>query len=809
MYISLNWLKDFVKIPAKIEAADIAKELTRHTVEVEGLIRQAEQFNRVVVGKVLEVKKHPNADRLRLAVVDIKKEKLNIVCGAPNLAEGQLVPVALVGAVLPGGLEIKESEIRGEKSSGMICAEDELGLGKGHDGIIVLKEGTKIGEAFAKYLKADDIILEVDNKSLSNRPDLLNHYGIAREISVIFDLSLKPYDKVVSRKFAFPKDKENKFEVKIEDKEACPRYMAVRIDGIEVAESPAWLKERLIAVNQKPINNIVDLTNYVMLECGQPLHAFNADKVKKISVRRAGKNETFETLDEKERNLNEDDLLITNGQEAIAIAGIMGGKDSGITVETKSIILESANFKAGIIRKTSQRLGLRTEASTRYEKALDPNLTEIALFRFLTLLAEVCPNFTIKSELTDIKQEFAVAKEITLSLNWLTNKIGQEIPKERVLVILERLGFKLTENGESSLSVIIPSWRATKDVSTKEDLAEEVLRIYGYDNIAAQLPMETLRLPEVNLERVIERKIKNILVLKYNLSEVYNYSFVGEDQLKKLEIDFSNHLKLANPLSDVQTILRQSLVPGLVANIKSNQFKADSLGFFELGSVFYNTPGLFKKEASGDSTLPYQEKRLGLVLAGNDKNVFDKLKGVVSNFIKNIIHYDIEVDFLLAEEIPGWADKKNVAGITVLGRRIGIVSLLNQSARDNINLKKFIALGEINLRELVELILTTGGTHYQEPAKYPSVIRDLAFVVNEKILYNELKNEMTKFNPLIKEVELFDIYSGNKLVGDEKSLAFHLTFQSEDRTLLTNEVDEVVASLIKYLGDKFEARLRD
>jgi len=809
MYISLNWLKDFVKIPAKIEAANIAKELTRHTVEVEGFINQAEQFNKVVVGKVLEVKKHPNADRLRLAVVDIKKEKLNIVCGAPNLAEGQLVPVALVGAVLPGGLEIKESEIRGEKSSGMICAEDELGIGKSHDGIIVLKDNAKIGEAFAKYLKVDDIILEVDNKSLSNRPDLLNHYGIAREIGVIFDLSIKPYEKLLNKKFTFLSIKENKLEVKVEDKEACPRYMAVQVDGLEVAESPAWLKERLIAVNQKPINNIVDLTNYVMFECGQPLHAFSSDKVKKIIVRRGRKNEVFETLDEKERNLNEDDLLITDGKNAIAIAGIMGGKDSGISAETKSIILESANFKAGIVRKTSQKLGLRTEASTRYEKALDPNLTEAALFRFSTLLAEICPTMKIKSALVDVKQPLVAPEALSLSLEWLAKKIGQEIPRDQIIKTLQQLGFKVVEEKDNTLTVDIPSWRATKDISTKEDLSEEILRIHGYDNIVSQLPVETLRLPEVNLERALERKIKNILALKYSLSEVYNYSFVGEEQLKKLNIDFFNHLKLANPLSDVQTILRQSVVPGLISNIKTNQFKADSLGFFELGGVFFNIPGLLKKEATGDSTIPHQEKRLGIVLAGDDKDLFEKLKGIVNNLIKNLINFEVEVNYLLAEEMPGWVDKKIVAKIKVLDRQIGLVAALNKEASDNINLKKPVVVAEINFNELIDLILSTATTHYQEAAKYPTVTRDLAFVINEKILYNELKSEMIKFNPLIKEVELFDVYVGNKLAGDEKSLAYHLTFQSEEKTLLANEVDAIVANLIKYLAERFEARLRD
>ena len=809
MYISLNWLKDFVKIPAKIDAEEISKELTNHTVEVEGFINQAEQFKNVVVGRVLEVKKHPNADRLRLAVVDVKKTKLNIVCGAPNLVEGQLVPVALIGAILPNGLEIKESEIRGEKSSGMICAEDELGIGKSHEGIIVLRDDAKIGESFAKYLKADDIVLEVDNKSLSNRPDLLSHYGIARELGVIFNLTLKPYEKLLNKKFDFLKKKENKLEVKVDDSGACPRYMAVKIDGIEIQESPAWLKERLIAVNQKPINNVVDLTNYVMLESGQPLHAFSADKVEKILVRRARKDESLETLDEKERHLTEEDLVISDGKNALAIAGIMGGHSSGINNETTSIILEAANFKAAVIRKTSQKIGLRTEASSRYEKSLDPMLAETALFRFLTLLQEICPKIKIASALIDINQAKINTEEIPFDLNWLTKKIGQEIPKDFVVNSLEKLGFKIADTSVEILLVSVPSWRATKDVSSKEDLAEEVLRIYGYDNIISQLPIETLSLPEVNQERLLERKIKNILALKHSLDEVYNYSFVGEDQLKKLNIDFFNHLKLANPLTDVQTMLRQSLVPGLVSNVKSNQAKADNLGFFEFGSVFFNSPGDLKKEADDDSTIPYQEKRLGLVLASDDENIFGKIKGIINNLFQNLINFEIEVEFTAPTELPGWVDNNTVAKVTVLNQEIGLVAALNKESLSNVNLKKPTVLAELNFSAIANLILGLSATHFQELAKYPTMIRDLAFVVNEKILYNEIKNEMIKFNPLIKEVELFDIYVGNKLETNEKSLAFHLNFQSEEKTLTTEEVDLIVRELIKHLGEKFEARLRN
>lgn len=809
MYISLNWLKDFVKIPAKINADEISKELTNHTVEVEGFVNQAEQFDKVVVGKVLEVKKHPNADRLRLALVDIKTEKLNIVCGAPNLAEGQLVPVALVGAILPGNFEIKESEIRGEKSSGMICAEDELGIGKNHEGIIVLNESAKIGEPFAKYLKADDIILEVDNKSLSNRPDLLSHYGIARELGVIFDLTLKPYEKVIDKKIKFLSDKENSLDVKVEAKDVCPRYMAIKIDGIEIKESPAWLKERLIAVNQKPINNIVDLTNFVMLESGQPLHAFSADKAEKILVRYAHKNEILTTLDEKERNLSEDDLVISDGKNALAIAGIMGGLDSGIKNETVSIILESANFKAATIRKTSQKIGLRTEASSRYEKSLDPELTEVALFRFLTLLKEICPEYVITSSLIDINQTKKEIKEISLDLNWLTKKIGQEIPRDKVIKTLKQLGFGIGDEKADVLLVTTPSWRATKDVSAKEDLVEEVLRIYGYDNIVSQLPVETLSLPDLNEERLLERRIKEILSLRHGLSEVYNYSFVGEEQLKKLNIDFFNYLRLANPLTDIQTMLRQTLVPGLVSNIKTNQAKAETLGFFEFGSVFFNAPGNLKKEANGDGTLPYQEKHLGLVVAADEGDLLVNLKGIVNNLFKNLVNFDLELEFLVPSELPNWADKSAVAKIKLFNEDLGFVALLSKEAISNVNLKKKVAIAELNYTTLFSLISGIETKTFKELTKYPTVIRDLAFVLNEKILYNEIKDEIINFNSLIKEVELFDIYSGNKLAAGEKSLAFHISLRSEEKTLTTEEVDEVINTLIRHLGEKFEAKLRD
>jgi phenylalanyl-tRNA synthetase beta chain len=594
----------------------------------------------------------------------------------------------------------------------------------------------------------------------------------------------------------------------VEDKKLCPRYTAVKIENITVAESPAWLKERLVAVNQRPVNNIVDLTNYVMLECGQPLHAFDAAKVKKIVVRPAEKDEALETLDKKERILNAGDLVIADGKNILAIAGVMGGENSEIGQGTKSLILESANFLAPAVRRTSQRLGLRTEASARFEKALDPNLTEIALKRFMVLLKEICPSMKISSALMDINSVEEKKIEIDLSLDWLTEKIGQEIPRAQVLSLLTKLGFEIKNEKESVLKIIVPSWRATKDISAREDIVEEVLRLYGYDRIESQLLIAALQLPETNPERDLERRVKNSLSLKHSLTEVYNYSFVGSDQLRKLKVEFSNYLRLVNPLSDVQTMLRQSLAPGLISNLKINQAKAEEIGFFEIGNVFFGAPGNIRKDATTEERLPYQEKHLGVILAGGG-DLFGRLKGLVNNLFQMVVRRDVLTVFSPLELTPGWVDGRVAARISLLGEEIGLVAAVSRETAEALNLKKSAVLAEINFTALADLVLSLPPFRFQEESKYPAVTRDLAFVVKQKILYNDLKKELLDFNPLIKAVEIFDVYAGDKLETGQKSLAFHLTYQAEDRTLRAVEIDKLQAELIARLAKKFSAKLRD
>jgi len=807
MYISFNWLKDFVKIPAKIKPEALGEALTAHTVEVESLIDQSQQFAKVVVGKVLEVSRHPNADRLRLALVDVKKEKLRIVCGAPNLAVGQSVPVALVGANLPNGLIIKESEIRGEKSRGMICAEDELGLGDDHEGILVLNKKAKTGQEFSQYLQTNDTILEIDNKSLSNRADLLNHYGLAREISAIFELPLKPYAKFLDNKIKFKEPGVNDLNIKIDAKESCLRYTAVKIDNITIQESPEWLKNRLVAIKQRPINNIVDLTNYVMFECGQPLHAFEAADLDSIVVRAAVSQESLETLDGKERLLAAGDILVTRGKEILGIAGVMGGKNSEVTAETKSIILESANFAAAVIRKTSQRLGLRSEASLRFEKSLDPNLTEIALKRFVSLLKKICPEAEISSPLFDYYPSPSEAVSLELDLDWLSNKIGQDIKKSFVTDSLSRLGFVCQEISGRIIKVDVPSWRSGKDIKIVEDLAEEVLRLYGYDKIESKLPILKMSLSEANPKRILERTIKQILVWGQSFSEVYNYSFVSEEQLHKIGIDSSAYLKLANPQSNLYNVLRQSLAIGLLGNIKTNQSKEDYLRFIEIGNVFFDTPGNQPKDNKGLEPLPYQEKRLGLVIAGGKDPMFE-LKGVISWLVASLFGPRVESEFASTESIPAWSGPNLAAKVKIMGEDLGLVALVNTKVAQSLGLKKATAVAEINFFKLSSLVRSTSLRFSQTP-KFPAVVRDLAFVVGPELVYNDFRKEILDFDPLIVSVELFDIYQGTGLSQGEKSLAFRISYQSPEKTLTAAEIDKLQQALLNHLVEKFSVRLRD
>ncbi|MBN2884347.1 phenylalanine--tRNA ligase subunit beta [Patescibacteria group bacterium] len=805
MYLSLNWLKDFVKIPSKMKPEELAQLLTLHTVEVESWRAQSASFDKVVVGNVLSVEPHPNADRLRLTKVDVKKEILSIVCGAPNVAAGQRVAVALVGATLPNGLVIKDTEIRGEQSSGMICAEDELGLGNDHEGIMVLAKHAKVGQSFSSHLLLNDIILEIDNKSLSNRGDLWGHYGMAREISTLLKTPLLPYLKI-DEKILIPSGKE-KIAVKIEDKNICSRYIAVKINNVKNTESPSWLKERLTAVNVRPINALVDITNYVMFESGQPLHVFEADKIQKITVRLSKDDESLETLDGKERLLPKETIVISDGSDAIAVAGIMGGANSAVNENTTSVILEAATFNAVYVRKASQRLNLRTDASMRFEKTLDPNLPEMAWQRAWQLIKEIFPEAEIAGEVVDVQNFDLEIKAIPLDFSWLKKKIGKQISRKEVQSILERLGFQVEIN-KNLLIVTPPSWRAVKDVTIKEDVLEEIARVIGYDNIPAVTPNSTLSFLPENRELLLERKIQDILSGSGRLLEVYNYSFVSEVALSKLNIDPSRYLKLVNPISEQQALLRQSLLPGLLQNLRLNQFNYSDFGLFELGRIFLSSPGEYVKDEKGDF-LPYQGKRLGLVVSGVDENKnFDQLKSYL-DLLFSSLWSQIKLEYTALENMPAWAKEGQVAAIYCHGKEVGVIGVVDNKLANNFGLKTKVAFAEINFKDLLLLDNSVPVNQYKESPKYPAVVRDISFVVDEKILYNDFWRLLVNFHPLLVKAELFDVYQGKALGEDKKSWAFHLTYQATDKTLTAEEVDLIQKDLIQACHDRFEAQVRD
>lgn len=804
MYLSLDWLRDFVEVPKSISADDLGIRLTTHTVEIDGVEKQADRFADVVVGKILEVRPHPNADRLRIARVDAGSGELSIVCGAPNIEAGQLVPVALVGAVLPGNFEIREAEVRGEKSQGMLCAEDELGLGDDHNGIMILGSDAKIGQNFGEYLKMDDVIFEVDNKSITNRPDLWGHFGMAREIAAFLDLSLN--DKVYNKKISDLKIEAGEgVKVRVNDTILCPRYMAARIEGVRIESSPQYIQDRLVAVGVRPINNIVDVTNYIMMELGQPMHAFDASKIDEIVVRRANKDEKIETLDGKVRELDEEMLVIADVKKAVAVAGVMGGATSEIDAETGSLILEVANFKDLSIRKTSQKLGLRTDASVRFEKSLDPCLCETALVRAVELIQEICPKAKVVGQITDINSFTDTRGSIDLHLDWLYGYIGHNIGDERVERILHVLGFDV-EKGEGVFHVTSPSWRVVKDISIREDLAEEVMRIYGYDKIEPRMPEVEMRIPGQNKARNLEKRIRDILIGVPAATEVSNYSFVGEDQLKKMGIDFSSYVRLVNPIANHHTMLRQSLAPNLLGNVRTNQARYDNFSLFEIGSVCIDIAGGPDKDVVSNEKLPYQERRLGFLAVGTDKDeVFSRAKGVLEHLLEKFgVHFEAQT----VEVNPDWAESSFGTRIEVDGKMLGTINVVNQSAAKKAGAKKEVAILEIGLGELLSVLPSQEGFLYRAYGKYPPLVRDLAFVVPEHVLYSDIRKEILNFSSYIYRVDLFDVYQGDNLGKGMKSLAFHVIYQAE-KTLTSEEVDDLQSGLLKRMEEKFEAKIRD
>ncbi|MFA5211150.1 MAG: phenylalanine--tRNA ligase subunit beta [Patescibacteria group bacterium] len=810
MKISYKWLKQYINLPDSLTAEEIALKMTMAIVEVEEIFKQGKNLENIVVGVVKKVEKHPDADKLKIAQVDLGEKTVQIVCGGTNLKEKMKVAVAKIGSKVrwhgEGDLvEMKEAKIRGVESFGMICAASELGLenmfNQGETEILDLTHLKSLaGTNLATALGLDDIIFDIDNKSMTHRPDLWGHYGMAREITAVYNKKLKEY--LVKE---IKSEEKEKIEVEVKETKLCPRYMAVMIDNVEVKESTSEIQERLLAAGLRPINNIVDITNYVMLDLGQPLHAFDKNNLatNKIIVRSAKENEKFFTLDGKEHNLNSDNLVIADTEKAIAIAGVMGGLNSEIKNETKTIIFESANFEPSGVRKTALKLGIRTDSSARFEKSLDPNLAELALKKAVELILKSCPKAKVVSNVVDINN-FAVNKgPIEISYEFLFEKMGEEMDKKQVLKILDSLGFVVKEK-KDILSVEIPSWRATKDISIKEDIVEEVARIYGYDNFKKVLPNFPIIPPQENRLRKLERKIKDILAWKFGFTENLNYSFISPKLIEKMGSEKDDFVELDNPIAKDEPFLRRDLLGSLLTNLEKNSHDYDELAFFEIGKVFKKEEPGERMEPQSDELLPRQDNLLSIVYMNkNDEKPFFELANVLNFLFKELgLKAEIENDIFTEKFIH-----PNRAGVISLEKeKIGFIAELHPQTQKDFGLNYKVALLEINLNKIVEEF--SEKNNYNTLSIFPPVLRDLAFTVSKDIKHKDILQTILAQDFLIKNVELFDVYEGEKISADKKSLAYHIIFSSKEKTLETNEVDKIFEKICQELKNKFGAELR-
>lgn len=818
MLISYNWLKNFVNLPGSTTVEEVAARLKSVTVEVEGIKKQGELLNNVVVGKVVSAIKHPNADKLKLCRVDVGPEELQIVCGGSNVTEGMLAAIGKVGAKVrwhgEGELiELAPTKIRGEESFGMICAASEIGLGEMFpekeekeilDLTTVITSETRnlVGVPLAEVLGLNDTILEIDNKSLSNRPDLWGHYGIAREVAVLFNRDLKKYETVKIKP-----GKDFKLKVEVENFKLCPRYMAVAVSGVKVGPSPKWLQEKLLAVGSNPINNIVDITNYIMLELGQPMHAFDAAKVgNEIGVRLAKEDEKFVALDEAEYTLSQNDLMIVAGNKSLGIAGVKGGLESGTYDDTTMVIFESANFNASAVRKTSTNLGLRTDSAIRFEKSLDPNLCEVALQKAVELALELCPGAKVVSKVVDEKKFHLSVGPIELASDIFVKKLGVNIAQKDILNILLRLGFEVKAK-KNSLLVTIPTWRATKDISIAEDIVEEVARFYGYENIPSSLPTFPINPSEKNPLRDLERNVAETLVKTLGYNEVYNYSFVSDTQVTKMGDDLKKYLELDNPLSKERPFLRRNLLPNLLENVKNNIENYSEVKIFEIGKVFSTKQSGLRLDSNGDSLLPKQNTWMAAVYASKKESIpFWQARRALEN-IFSALKTDFQV--LPAEMLEAWEHPTRLALVSCGGHEVGVLCEISPMVAKNLGIEQRVGVLQLNMSALVDILLKQNNKNkYKTASIYPEVMRDLAFLVKKEISHEQISNVLDKTSALLKNIELFDVYEGSKIGEGYKSMAYRLTFANHDRTLTADEIENAVKKAQEVLKKEFDAEIR-
>lgn len=811
MKVSLNWIRDYVQLPADADLKKLAYDLTMSTVEVEDATDLGASFHDMVVGVINTIEQHPNADKLKVCKTDIGGRVEDIVCGGSNLREGMKVAVALPGAMCKwhgeGDLvEIKKSKLRGVDSYGMICGAVEIGLAdlfptKEEAHILDLSDfDAPAGTPLADALDLNDIILEIDNKSMTNRPDLWGHYGIAREIAALYDLPMTQFPH-------FDRNVENTsgFHVTVEDAERCPRMTGTQIENVCVKPAPYWMQVRIWKTGMRPINALVDITNYVMLATGQPSHAYDSDHIAgHIIVRRAKAGETLMLLNGKELPLSTDDLTIADDAGIVGLAGVMGGAKDSILPTTSKVILEIANFQAAGIRRTALRYDNRTEASARYEKAIDPERCDQALDLSMQLFSDLYPEMKVTGLVDEYPRHLKQA-EIDVPLSWLERRLGKRLSPDEIKHKMELLGYGITFNGDN-MHVVVPTWRSTGDVSIQADIMEEVARMYGYENFEAE-PITTTFDGAINqLDKDLERRIKEYLAIRCGMQEIFTYPWMEESYVNAVLQSTEGILSLSTPPSPAERFVRSSLLPNLCKAVVKNERYFNEFSIFETAQVFrdenYTSPYDEREK------LPSQRKNVAGAFATTDKDItalFRKAKGVVE-MMARYVHMEA-LTFKQAEK-PVWAD--NVVWLNIYrgDEKVGDLALLAKKVSMACGIKNMnVMLFQLDQDSLVPLKSRTNTfTHL---AEYPMTDYDISLLVDGSVQWKDVAQTVRGIkSELLHGAAFVDEYRGKQVPAGKKSLTLRLAIGSKDKTLTSAEIEEVASGVLNKIAKRFGAELR-
>lgn len=781
MFLSMNWIGDFVDFSG-LDKVELIHKFSLSTAEVENeIFFKGSDISGIVVAEIKSVENHPDSKKLHLLKVDAGDGKLtDVVCGAPNVKVGMKTAFAKVGAKI-GDITISPRPLAGYTSNGMCCSEAEIGISDDNSGIMEITDDAENGTDLKDLYQIEDIVFEVDNKSLTNRPDLWGHYGIAREFAALAGRELKQLDCADLSKY----DSLPKVDMKIEDN-LCQRYSCLQVENINRTVSPVNMRIRLFYCGMRGINFLADLTNYLMLEMGQPMHAFDSRKVEKIRIKRFDKPFVFRTLDGVDRNIDENTLMICNDNTPVAIAGIMGGLDSEIVDDTTTLTLESATFDSVSIRKSSVRLAHRTDASMRYEKSLDPEMTVKAIARFVKLLEEYDGGVKVVSSLTD---EYGYRYEtVTLDFDkaFVNRYTGIEISNRQIVNTLSSLGFKVENNGDD-FKVVVPSWRATKDVTIKADIIEEITRIYGYDNFDVNTTRSPLYPVRADRTKTVEDKVKDLLVKKYSLHEVHSYIWAYNDELKALNIPVENNIKLANATNPNIETIRNSIIPTQLCQIKQNTSFAPDFGIFEIGRVV---------KGMDENNLCIEKKMLAVTLFSKTKDVsalYFELRDMLAVIAGDIRHSSFT--FKPCEPEHSYEHPVNLNKILIDGEEIGTIGIVHPVAGKSIDKKASIVFAELDIEEFAKS--EDLGITYCEPSKFPPIDYDLSLVVPQGMLFDAIKTAWDGLGKdILKNTRIVDTYDTETV----HSITVRFEFSSNQRTLSSAEVQEIMDKVIENLS---------